>query len=31
MGARNLKGVSSGWAEWEEQGQEWGKLEKKNL
>ncbi len=31
MGAKNLKGVSLGWAEWKKQSQEWGKLEKKNL
>jgi hypothetical protein len=28
VGAKNLKGVSLGWAE---QGQEWGRFEKKNL
>ncbi len=31
VGAGNLKGMSSSWAKWEEQGQERGKLEKKNL
>jgi len=31
MGAKNLKGVFLGWVEWKKQGQEWGKIEEKNL
>jgi hypothetical protein len=31
MSAKNFKGVFLGWVDKDEQGQEWGKLEEKNL